>query len=113
MWTRTVETARRVTNVRIHMPGASPMHVGLHLDPSRYLRWHQWLAAALADTPGCRVSLVFAATAHPLPSSCRLTLRLEQLIYGHRLGSAMDRADPPGTRLPDASRDDKRAGFDV
>jgi hypothetical protein len=89
------------------------MHIALHLDPSRYLRWHQWLAAALSDTPGCRVTLVFAATAHPLPLACRLTLELERLIYGHRPGRAMDRADPQGPKLPDASQDDRRAGFDV
>jgi hypothetical protein len=109
---RAVETARRATDVRIRIR-CRLMHIALHLDPSRYLRWHQWLAAALSDTPGCRVSLVFAATAHPLPLACRLTLELEHLIYGRRLGRAMARADPLGSKLPEASQDEKRAGFDV
>jgi hypothetical protein len=90
------------------------MHIGLYLDRSRCLRWHQWLAVALSDMPGCQVSLVFAPTAHPLPPLCGLALKLEHMIYGHRCRAehAMDPIDAWGSEPPSAS-EDTQAGFDV
>src|SRR5262245_51710376 len=63
------------------------MRICLNLDPSRLLRWHLWLAEALAEVPGNEVSCAFAAAHRPLPVSCRLLLELERLIYGLDGGS--------------------------
>ncbi len=69
------------------------MRICLHLDPARVLRWHLWLAQALAERPDWVVSLSFAATSHPLPRSCMLALALERAIYGLRGSAATDRLD--------------------
>jgi hypothetical protein len=66
------------------------MHICLYLDPSRLLRWHQWLAEALAGMPGNEVSCAFAAGRRPLPTICRLLLELERLVYGLRGNGATD-----------------------
>jgi hypothetical protein len=60
------------------------MHICLNLDPSRLLRWHWWLAQALAANPDNRVSRAFTLKRHPLPSYSHLLLQLERLIYGSR-----------------------------
>ncbi|GKQ49668.1 hypothetical protein [Bradyrhizobium sp. Ce-3] len=57
------------------------MHVCLHLDPSRLLRWHLWLAEAIADDPANEVSCSFGSERHPLPLICRSLLELERLVY--------------------------------
>jgi hypothetical protein len=89
------------------------MHIALRLDPSRTLRWHQWLAAGLSDAPGRRVSIVFTKTPHPLPLSCRLLLQLEGLIYGRGSDHAMDPADKASWQQPGADDDNKHLAFDV
>jgi hypothetical protein len=66
------------------------MRICLNLDPSRLLRWHLWLAEALAEIPGSEVSCAFAAGRRPLPSSCRLLLELERVVYGFRGNGATD-----------------------
>lgn len=66
------------------------MRVSLNLDPSRLLRWHLWLAKALAEMPGNKVTCAFAAGRRPLPSICRLLLELERLVYGFRESGATD-----------------------
>ena len=66
------------------------MHTCLNLDRSRVLRWHLWLAEALAEVPGNKVSHAFATGSRPLPSICRLLLDLERLVYGFRGDGATD-----------------------
>jgi len=72
------------------------MRICLSLDPSRLLRWHLWLAEALAEVPGNEVSCAFAAGRRPLPLVCRLVLELERLVYGIRGKGAID---PVGAAL--------------
>ncbi|WP_320227023.1 glucosamine inositolphosphorylceramide transferase family protein [Mesorhizobium captivum] len=64
------------------------MRICLSLDPSRLMRWHLWLAEALADVPGNDVSCAFAARCRPLPLIFRLLLELERLLYGYRVNGA-------------------------
>jgi hypothetical protein len=77
------------------------MRICLNLDPSRLLRWHLWLAEALAELPCNEVSCAFAASNRPLPLSCRLLLELERLVYGFDAGAtepveaALRRLAPP------------------
>ncbi|MBR0900657.1 hypothetical protein JQ616_37370 [Bradyrhizobium tropiciagri] len=66
------------------------MRICLHLDPSRLLRWHLWLADALADNPANEVSCSFGSDRHPLPPTCRLLLELERLVYRVRGDGATD-----------------------
>ncbi|WP_342722758.1 hypothetical protein AAFG07_26420 [Bradyrhizobium sp. B097] len=83
------------------------MRVGLHLDPSRLLRWHLWLAEALAENPGNEISCSFGSDHHPLPLNCRTLLELERLVYRVRGDGATDsvpaalRALAPSTTAPD------------
>lgn len=63
------------------------LRICLNLDPSRLLRWHLWLAEALAEVPCNEVSCSFAASHRPLPLSCRLLLELERLVYGFDAGA--------------------------
>ncbi|OKO80516.1 hypothetical protein [Bradyrhizobium sp. NAS96.2] len=83
------------------------MRVCLHLDPSRLLRWHLWLAEALAEVPGNEVSCTFGSDRHPMPRICRLLLELERLVYGVREDGATDsipaalRALAPSSTTPD------------
>ncbi len=76
------------------------MHICLSLDPSRPLRWHLWLAEALAEVPGNNVSCAFAAGCRPLPLSFRLLLELEQLLYGSRVNGAADPVEAALRSLP-------------
>src|SRR4051794_34824940 len=76
------------------------MRVCLNLDPSRLLRWHLWLAEALAAIPGNDVSCAFAASRHPLPSIFRLLIELERLVYGFRDNGATDRVETALRCLP-------------
>lgn len=83
------------------------MRVCLHLDPSRLLRWHLWLAEAIAEDRANEVSCSFGPERHPLPPICRLLIELERLIHGVRGDSATDavpaalRALAPSTTAPD------------
>lgn len=76
------------------------MRICLYLDPSRLLRWHQWLAEALAGAPGNEVSCAFAVTRRPLPSTCRLLIDLERLVYGFGTNGAIDPAETALRSLP-------------
>jgi hypothetical protein len=76
------------------------MRICLYLDPSRLLRWHQWLAEALAEVPGNDVSCAFAATRRPLPPICRLLIDLERLIYGLGANRATDPVEAALRSLP-------------
>ncbi|MGX5800345.1 glucosamine inositolphosphorylceramide transferase family protein [Bradyrhizobium sp. Arg314] len=76
------------------------MRICLSLDPSRTLRWHLWLAEALAEVPGNDVSCAFAAGCHPLPSMFRLLLEFERLIYGYRVNGATDSVEAALRSLP-------------
>ncbi len=76
------------------------MRICLNLDPSRLLRWHLWLAEALAEMPGNEVSCAFAAGRRPLPSICRLLLELERLVYGFRENGATDPVEAALRSLP-------------
>lgn len=76
------------------------MKICLHLDPSRLLRWHLWLAEALAEVPGHRVSRSLASRQRPLPPGSRLLFELERLAYGPRGRGAMDRSDEALLALP-------------
>ncbi|MER8841592.1 hypothetical protein NKH86_23240 [Mesorhizobium sp. M0913] len=66
------------------------MRICLSLDPSRPMRWHLWLAEALAEVPGNDISCGFAAGCRPLPLIFRLLLELERLLYGFRVNGAID-----------------------
>jgi hypothetical protein len=76
------------------------MRICLYLDPSRLLRWHLWLAEALAGTPGNEVSCAFAATRRPFPSICHLLIDLERLIYGFGANGATDPVETAVRSLP-------------
>ncbi|MGY8635130.1 hypothetical protein RAD15_21880 [Bradyrhizobium sp. 14AA] len=71
------------------------MRICLYLDPSRLLRWHHWLAEAIAGTRGNEVYCAFAATQRPLPPICRLLIDLERLVYGF----GADATNPVETEL--------------
>lgn len=89
------------------------MHICLYLDRSRYLRWHQWLAVALAEMPGCRVSLLFATDERPLPPLLTQALALERAIYGHPTELAIDKADASLAATADTDPRDQETEFDV
>ncbi|MER9894199.1 hypothetical protein NKJ40_19320 [Mesorhizobium sp. M0119] len=72
----------------------------MSLDPSRPLRWHLWLAEALAKVPGNDVSCAFAAGCHPLPLIFRLLLELERLLYGFSVQGATDSVEAALRSLP-------------
>ncbi|MER9051641.1 hypothetical protein NKH89_31175 [Mesorhizobium sp. M0923] len=76
------------------------MRICLSLDPSRPLRWHLWLAEALAEVPGNDVSCAFAAGCRPLPLIFRLLLELERLLYGFRVKGATDAVEAALRSLP-------------
>ncbi|MER9066741.1 hypothetical protein NKH84_09250 [Mesorhizobium sp. M0902] len=76
------------------------MRICLSLDPSRLLRWHLWLAEALAEVPGNEVSCALAAGRRPLPLTCRLLLELERLVYGFRGNGATDSVEAALRSLP-------------
>ncbi|WP_256806140.1 MULTISPECIES: hypothetical protein [unclassified Bradyrhizobium] len=82
------------------------MRICLYLDPSRLFRWHQWLAEALAGTPGNEVSCAFATTRRPLPSMCRLLIDLERLIHGFGANRATDPVETALRSLPTAPAGD-------
>lgn len=65
------------------------MRICLNLDPSRLLRWHFWVAEALAARPGNEVFCRYAAVRHPIPVACRLLFDVERMIYGSRAGEAV------------------------
>ena len=60
------------------------MRICLNLDASRLLRWHVWLANAIAEVPGNEVSRAIAPHRRPLPLGSRLLFELERLVYGFR-----------------------------
>ncbi|MEH6949896.1 hypothetical protein V4R08_00835 [Nitrobacter sp. NHB1] len=64
------------------------------------MRWHVWLAQALAEVPGNQVLRSFASQCHPLPPGSRLLLELERLVYGFRGRGAMDRMETALLSLP-------------
>jgi hypothetical protein len=76
------------------------MRICLHFDPSRLLRWHLWLAHALAEVPNSEISRSFAPLSYPLPAGSRLLFELERLIYGFRGLGAMDRMEFALLSLP-------------
>jgi len=76
------------------------MKICLHLDSSRLLRWHLWLAEALAEMPGHRVSRSLASHRRPLPPGSRLLFELERLVYGFRGDGAMDCSEAALLSLP-------------
>ncbi|MDN5001393.1 hypothetical protein ACFQZO_10910 [Bradyrhizobium sp. GCM10027634] len=76
------------------------MRVCLYLDPSRLLRWHQWLAEALAERRENEVFCAFAAKRHPLPSIYRLLIDLERLVYGFGVNGATDPFETELRSLP-------------
>jgi hypothetical protein len=82
------------------------MRVCLNLDPSRLLRWHLWLAEAVAEMPGREVSCAFATARRPLPSSYRLLLELERVVYGHRGDGATDPMEAALRSLPSRPADE-------
>jgi hypothetical protein len=76
------------------------MRVCLNFDSSRLLRWHLWLAQALAEVPGNQVLRSFASHRHPLPVGSWLLLELERLVYGFRGRGSMDRMETALLCLP-------------
>ncbi|TIV12536.1 MAG: hypothetical protein E5V94_00285, partial [Mesorhizobium sp.] len=76
------------------------MRICLSLDPSRLLRWHLWLAEALAEVPGNDVSCAIAAGCRPLPLVFRLLLELERLLYGYRAKAVTDSVEAELRSLP-------------
>jgi hypothetical protein len=69
------------------------MRICLHFDPSRLLRWHLWLAQALAEVPDSQIPRSFAPHRYPVSPGSRLLFELERLIYGFRGLGAMDRME--------------------
>lgn len=82
------------------------MRICLYLDPSRLLRWHLWLAEALAGIPSNEVSCAFATGRRPLPSICRLLLELERVVYGFRGNGATDPVEAALLSLPPHPNDE-------
>ncbi len=78
------------------------MRICLRLDPSRPLRWHLWLAEALAEVPGYDVSCAFTGGCRPLPLILRLLVELERLLYGFPINGATDSVDAALRALPPA-----------
>jgi hypothetical protein len=76
------------------------MRICLHFDPSRLLRWHLWLAQALAEVPDSQILRSFAPHRYPLPPDSRLLFELERLLYGFRGLGAMDRMESALLSLP-------------
>ncbi|TPI22130.1 hypothetical protein [Mesorhizobium sp. B4-1-1] len=76
------------------------MRICLSLDPSRLLRWHLWLAEALAEVPGNDVSCAFAAGCRPLPLIFRLLIELERLLYGYRVNGVTGSVEAELRSLP-------------
>jgi hypothetical protein len=76
------------------------MRICLNLDASRLLRWHVWLANALAEVPGNEISRAIAPHRRPLPLGSRLLLELERLVYGFRGDGATDRMEAALLSLP-------------
>jgi hypothetical protein len=76
------------------------MRVCLNLDPSRLLRWHLWVAEALAETPGNEVSCSFSSGRRPLPSVCLLLFEFERLLYGTCRNGAADPMEDALRALP-------------
>ncbi|WP_439923011.1 glucosamine inositolphosphorylceramide transferase family protein [Nitrobacter sp. JJSN] len=76
------------------------MRICLNFDPSRLLRWHWWLAQALAEMTDSQISRSFAPHRYPLPQGSRLLFELERLIYGFRGLGAMDRMESALLSLP-------------
>jgi hypothetical protein len=75
------------------------MRICLNLDSSRTLRWHLWVAEALAvrgDEVFCRI----AAVRRPMPAVCRLLLDVERMVYGSRVGDAAVPMDMALRALP-------------
>ena len=89
------------------------MRVCLNLDPSRLLRWHLWLAQALAAMPGNEVSCAFAAGRRPLPLICRLLLELERLVYGLGGNGATDPVEAALRSLPRRPSDEVDVVIDL
>ncbi len=90
---------------------ARKTQICLHLDPACFLRWHQWLAAALSGVPDRQVSFAFTANPHPMPRSCLMALELERIIYGLRGQHAVDRLAPPDRTVRGVA--DNKTRFDV
>ena len=86
------------------------MHIGLYLDRSRHLRWHQWLLTALNETPGCRASIVFAPQQRPLPRLLTQAFALECAIYGRPAELAIDNVSVVNEA---ADNDGAKAEYDV
>ena len=76
------------------------MRICLHFDPSRLLRWHLWLAQALAEVPDRQISRSFAPHRYPLSPDSRLLFELERLLYGFRGLGAVDRMESALLSLP-------------
>jgi hypothetical protein len=76
------------------------MRICLNLDASRLLRWHVWLATALAEVPGNEVSRAIVPHRRPLPLGSRLLFELERLVYGFRGDGATDRMEAVLLSLP-------------
>jgi hypothetical protein len=89
------------------------MRICLKLDSSRLLRWHLWLAKALAEVPGSEVFCAFAAGRCPLPLSCRLLLELERLVYGFRGNGATDPMEAALRSLPPRPADEVDVVIDL
>jgi hypothetical protein len=76
------------------------MRVCLNLDPSRLLRWHLWVAEALAEMPGNEVSCTFSTGRRPLPSVCLLLFEFERLLYRTCRNGAADPMEDALRALP-------------
>lgn len=89
------------------------MRICLVLDSSRLLRWHLWLADALAEVPGSEIYCALVPAGRSLPSSCRLLLELERLVYGSRGDGAMDDMEPALRALPPCPADEVDVVIDL
>jgi hypothetical protein len=76
------------------------MRVCLNLDPSRLLRWHLWVAEALAETSGNEVSCSFSSGRRPFPSVCLLLFEFERLLYRTCRNGAADPMEDALRALP-------------
>lgn len=75
------------------------MRICLNLDSSRLLRWHVWLAKALAEVSGNDVSRAIAPERRPLPLGSRLLFELERTV-GFGGNGAIDRMEAALLSLP-------------
>ena len=99
---------RLVMRQSASVTAARPMQVLLVCDRARLRRWQVWLAEALAGDARHSVRIDFAPAEDPLPSSIRLLMTLEGLLFATRKARASDVLDEAEVKALAVEYDDGR-----